>query len=190
MKARLVLFQLLKNPPSWTEWCRFWAFCRPQSWSECWTWPEHKRQKNGYGVFGWRYKKYRSHRLIMIWLCGALGKLEIDHVWCNNRACCNPLHLIPTTHKCNTLRSNCPSALCARKTHCKDGHPLTGENLYINPANGSRQCRICCKNREAKRIWDDRRRASKLRSLSKPEIKERRRLYMQEYNRTHKRKRA
>lgn len=31
----------------------------------------------------------------------------------------------------------------AVKTHCKHGHPLSGSNLYINPASGSRQCRIC-----------------------------------------------
>lgn len=31
----------------------------------------------------------------------------------------------------------------AEKTRCKSGHPLDGENLYINPASGARQCRTC-----------------------------------------------
>lgn len=31
----------------------------------------------------------------------------------------------------------------ASKFECKRGHPLAGENLYINPASGARQCRTC-----------------------------------------------
>ena len=31
----------------------------------------------------------------------------------------------------------------ARKTHCKNGHPLSGDNLVINSTKGSRQCRVC-----------------------------------------------
>lgn len=34
------------------------------------------------------------------------------------------------------------------RTHCKRGHPLAGDNLYINPASGYRQCRTCHRNRE------------------------------------------
>lgn len=31
------------------------------------------------------------------------------------------------------------------KTHCKHGHPLTGENLYID-GSGFRRCRVCIKD--------------------------------------------
>lgn len=31
------------------------------------------------------------------------------------------------------------------RTHCKRGHALTPDNLYINPNNGKRRC-IQCKN--------------------------------------------
>jgi hypothetical protein len=31
----------------------------------------------------------------------------------------------------------------ALKTHCVAGHPLSGDNLYITPGDGRRQCRIC-----------------------------------------------
>lgn len=31
----------------------------------------------------------------------------------------------------------------AKQTHCKNGHPLSGDNLYVNPASGYRQCRTC-----------------------------------------------
>lgn len=29
------------------------------------------------------------------------------------------------------------------KTHCKRGHPLSGENLYVNATSGARVCRTC-----------------------------------------------
>lgn len=30
-----------------------------------------------------------------------------------------------------------------RKTHCVHGHELAGDNLYIIPSTGQRQCRAC-----------------------------------------------
>lgn len=31
----------------------------------------------------------------------------------------------------------------ATKTECREGHPLFGENLYVNPVSKGRQCRTC-----------------------------------------------
>jgi hypothetical protein len=31
----------------------------------------------------------------------------------------------------------------ASKTKCRNGHKLSGKNLYVNATSGSRQCRIC-----------------------------------------------
>lgn len=45
-----------------------------------------------------------------------------------------------------------PNAL---KSHCKRGHPLSGDNLYLKPS-GIRQCRTC--KRESGRIQSERRR--------------------------------
>ena len=40
-----------------------------------------------------------------------------------------------------------------KRTHCRRGHPFSGENLYVNPTNGDRCCRACravaCRRREA-----------------------------------------
>lgn len=36
-------------------------------------------------------------------------------------------------------------------THCKRGHELVGEALYVNPTNGRRACRICKKSSDAER---------------------------------------
>lgn len=39
----------------------------------------------------------------------------------------------------------------AIKTECKNGHPLSGANLYINATSGARQCRTC--QHKTKRAW-------------------------------------
>ena len=35
-----------------------------------------------------------------------------------------------------------------RKSNCKRGHPLSGENLYVSP-QGSRQCKSCMRTQHA-----------------------------------------
>lgn len=51
----------------------------------------------------------------------------------------------------NVLRGTSPSARQAVKTHCNEGHPLSGDNLYVIPSSGGRQCRTC---RDANRlVW-------------------------------------
>lgn len=37
------------------------------------------------------------------------------------------------------------------KTHCNYGHPLSGDNLYVTPGDGRRQCRICRNDRQTER---------------------------------------
>lgn len=37
------------------------------------------------------------------------------------------------------------------RTHCPYGHPLSGENLYVQPSNGGRLCRICIRDRSRRR---------------------------------------
>lgn len=39
----------------------------------------------------------------------------------------------------------------ASKTHCKRGHPLTAENVYVAPGGNRRQCRRCVRYCWAKR---------------------------------------
>jgi len=40
----------------------------------------------------------------------------------------------------------------AVKTHCLRGHPLSGENLYVDPKYGHRKCREC--RRRWQRIYN------------------------------------
>lgn len=39
----------------------------------------------------------------------------------------------------------------ASRTHCPQGHPYAGDNLYINPSNGGRVCRTCNRVAQAAR---------------------------------------
>lgn len=70
--------------------------------------------------------------------------LHIDHL-CRNRACCNPWHLEPVTRKENILRGEGRAAKNARKTHCKRGHELSGDNLVLVERDRGtfRRCREC-----------------------------------------------
>lgn len=55
----------------------------------------------------------------------------------------------------NVLNGNCLAAKNARKTHCKRGHSLSGDNLKI-ATDGSRKCIKCTKLLQIK--WDKHRR--------------------------------
>lgn len=109
----------------------------------CWEWLGARDQK-GYGGVSVGRKRLKAHRYIYEMLKGFIPKgLELDHT-CRNRACVNPEHLEPVTHKENMIRA-IPFRI---KTHCKHGHEFTEENTYTH--YGRRQCRICNANRTRK----------------------------------------
>jgi hypothetical protein len=43
----------------------------------------------------------------------------------------------------NFARGIGPSARKAAQTHCVNGHELAGENVYVHPKRGTRNCRTC-----------------------------------------------
>lgn len=40
----------------------------------------------------------------------------------------------------------------ASKTHCPQGHPYSGDNLYVQKTDGARRCKICMRERQRK--WE------------------------------------
>jgi len=129
---------------------RFWNKVGPHSDpSLCWIWLAGFRQSHGlkYGVFGIsRGRGIYAHRFVYELLVGPIPKgMTIDHVkarGCTNTLCVNPAHLEIVTRRENILRGTGISAINARKTHCKRGHPFNKTNTY-NPPNGGRKCRAC-----------------------------------------------
>ena len=121
---------------------------------DCWEW-QGGRQASGHGRFsfaiGGTTFTFMIHRLVYAWEYGDPWPLVIDHL-CGNTCCVNPLHLQAVSSKTNTLRGEAPSAVNAQKDHCVHGHPLYGENLYVEPS-GKRVCKACANARS--REWRD-----------------------------------
>lgn len=106
--------------------------------SNCWVWGGYTNH-DGYGRVRWKRKLTMVHRLMYTQYVGEIPLgFELDHL-CRNRACVNPTHLEPVLHKENMRRG---ISRCSKKVDCKRGHPLAGNNLYLDPT-GARQCRKC-----------------------------------------------
>lgn len=115
----------------------------------CWNWKGAKYR--GYGQFTiewwkredgkWRCRTVRAHRYAYESLVGEIPEgLTLDHL-CYNVGCANPDHLEPVTITENRRRAS------AKKTHCVNGHPLSGENLVRRKNRKARECKTCANAR-------------------------------------------
>lgn len=135
---------------------RFWA--KVAFTESCWLWLGPPTI-SGYGQFEETHgdpigPHVYSYRLAY----GAVPQgLTVDHLChnadpsclggpaCPHRRCVRPDHLDAVPIGENLRRSpNTLASINLLKTHCPQGHPYSGENLYVNP-KGSRICRLCAK---------------------------------------------
>lgn len=125
---------------------RFWA--KVEKTDYCWNWIGAK-DSDGYGCFSLNKKTLSSHRISYELHVGKIPTdLEIDHL-CRNRSCCNPSHLEVVTHKENTLRGMTITAAYTKRTHCKNGHEYTKENISRSAKN-YRRCKKCANQNSTK----------------------------------------
>lgn len=109
----------------------------------CWLWKAGKF-KNGYAQFwlddgNFSGQKY-AHRVSFSWFVSPLQrKMDIHHI-CNTKHCVNPAHLILITRS-EHLLEDIKNGVRVTKTHCKQGHSLSGDNLYISKKQ--RVCKTC-----------------------------------------------
>lgn len=115
---------------------------------DCWEWTAATTD-TGYGRFSLGGRTVAAHRAGVELLVGPIPTgLEIDHL-CRKRSCVNPDHLALVTHAENLRRRSPTQGTAngrAKRTHCPQGHPYSGENLRVRVlGNGSRKrgCRAC-----------------------------------------------
>ena len=121
---------------------RFWSHITVDVSSGCWLWDKPAKY-TGYGRLVLTNRKEKgAHVYSYERMFGPVPKgKELDHL-CRNRPCANPFHVEPVTQRENIIRGEGVTARNLRKTHCVNGHPLVGDNLYLRPTGG-RRCREC-----------------------------------------------
>ena len=104
---------------------------------DCWIWTGAVNNQ-GYGsaAAGGHNRSMLAHRKAYEATRGPIpAGLTIDHL-CRQKLCQNVNHMEIVTRAENSRRAN------AEQTHCKKGHPLTGDNLY-EQRRGDRIHRVC-----------------------------------------------
>lgn len=131
----------------------------------CWEWIGAK-QKHGYGSIyrGGRGSGTMLATHVSLELDGRARPSEKHHALhsCDNPGCVNPAHLRWGCHAENMRDMKVRGRLNTsglkdwparnpqnkKKTHCKRGHLLAGENLYVSPTR-RRMCAVCMRDRKA-----------------------------------------
>lgn len=124
----------------------FWRLVDVKPTSECWPCISGSVGHQGHHLISVGKIKLGAH--VIAW-CIANGYTERPDGWilhkCDFPPCCNPDHLYKGDVRDN-VRDMVERGRHAnqRLTHCKRGHPLSGENVYTPPSRPRRRvCRTC-----------------------------------------------
>lgn len=104
----------------------------------CWVWLGHKTAR-GYGMWKYEGSNYAHVAAYRIQVGEVPHGWQVDHL-CKNTSCVRKDHLEAVTPDENLDRA---VAHKRAATHCKWGHPLSGENLRIWPKPNGRPQRMC-----------------------------------------------
>lgn len=121
--------------------------------TDCWVW-NSTNNGQGYARFWYGSKRIMAHKVAYLMMRGKPSEgLVLDHL-CRVRNCVNPYHLEAVTNQENIARGNVGSNH-RDKTHCKNGHILSGDNLVYYKSKRcksgfTRGCRTC------KRVYKER----------------------------------
>lgn len=137
----------------------FWKNVSVLGHEDCWEWRGSAIKDRGRirGIFHFGGKRMTSHRFSAIIAHGPCPDgMECLHS-CDNPICCNPNHLRWGAHFDNMqdVKERMRHGN-TKKTHCRAGHPLSGDNLRIRKS-GRRACRQCDKEKSARdrqKLWD------------------------------------
>jgi hypothetical protein len=104
----------------------------------CLLWQAHIRP-DGYARVSVNGRQIPAHRAVYLELVGPIpaDRPHLDHL-CRVPSCVRPAHLEPVTQAENNRRQALYRVLA---THCKNGHPLDGDNLRI--VGRERRCVTC-----------------------------------------------
>lgn len=152
---------------------RFWSFVDQSP--GCWIWTA-KCSDTGHGEFsigGRTGHVYYAHRVSWAIHFGPIPEgLYVLHN-CpggDNPRCVNPAHLYLGT-KADNARDAYEKGQSwqSRTTHCPNGHPYEGDNLYVDPT-GKRNCQACRRENERRyRIAHGKARPSDLAAMALPD---------------------